>query len=82
MDETRTISQDTALCIANAIRISAYMGEYATVYRNNGAYAFRLSGDPRPLVSDHIVWSTDPQMRDRAIVFSRGQMAVMNDKAD
>ena len=72
MDETTpTISEDTALCIATAISISDYMGEYATVYRNDGAYAFQLSGDPRPLVADQIVWSTDPQMRDRAVVFSR-----------
>jgi hypothetical protein len=28
------------------------MNEYATVYRYQGKYAFQLSGDPRPLVSD------------------------------
>jgi hypothetical protein len=47
------------------------MDDYATVYRNDGKYAFRLSSDPRPLKADQIVWSTDPQMRDQAVVFSR-----------
>jgi hypothetical protein len=72
MDETTpTISEDTALCIAIAIRVSEFMDDYATVYRNDGKYAFRLSSDPRPLKADQIVWSTDPQMRDQAVVFSR-----------
>ena len=48
------------------------MKEYATVYRYDGKYGFRLAGDTRPLIADEIVWSTDPQMRDRAVVFSRG----------
>jgi len=48
------------------------MKEFATVYKHQGKYAFRLAGDIRPLIADEIVWSTDPQMRDRAVVFSRG----------
>ena len=71
MERVARISQDSALCIANAIRVSEFMDDYATVYRRDGAYAFQLSGDPRPLVADQIVWSTDPQMRDQAVVFSR-----------
>ena len=72
MEIERTISQDATLAIANAIVLARYMKEFATVYKHQGKYAFRLAGDIRPLIADEIVWSTDPQMRDRAVVFSRG----------
>ena len=72
MDTQATISQDSTLAMANAIAVARHMKEYATVYRYDGKYGFRLAGDTRPLIADEIIWSTDPQMRDRAVVFSRG----------
>ena len=66
------ISQDSTLAMANAMAAAWHMEEFATVYKYQGKYAFRLAGDTRPLIADEIVWSTDPQMRDRAVVFSRG----------
>ncbi len=72
METEATISQDSMLAMANAMAAARHMKEYATVYRYDGKYGFRLAGDARPLIADEIVWSTDPQMRDRAVVFSRG----------
>ena len=66
------ISHDSTLAMANAMAAARHMEEFATVYKYQGKYAFRLAGDTRPLIADEIVWSTDPQMRDRAVVFSRG----------
>ena len=57
------ISQDRQLCIANARKVAAYMDEYATVYRYQGKYAFQLYGDPRPLVSDEILWTNHPRLK-------------------
>ena len=72
------ISQDRGLCIANARKAAAYMDEYATVYRHQGKDAFQVSGDPRPLVADqstcidsYIVWTTDPRMKDQAVIDGR-----------
>ena len=72
MDTQATIGEDSTLAMANAIAVARHMGEYATVYEYQGKYAFRLAGDTRPLMADEIIWSTDPQMRDRAVVFRRG----------
>ncbi len=72
MEMERTLSEDSTLAMANAIAMARHMKEFATVYKHQGKYAFRLAGDTRPLIADEIVWSTDPQMRDRAVVFSRG----------
>tara|TARA_R100000808_G_scaffold20831_1_gene44987 strand:+ start:1934 stop:2155 length:222 start_codon:yes stop_codon:yes gene_type:complete len=72
METERTISEDSTLAMANAMAVARHMKEFATVYKYDGKYAFRLVGDTRPLVADEIVWSTDPQMSDRAVVFSRG----------
>ena len=72
MDTQATIGEDSTLAMENAIAVARHMGEYATVYEYQGKYAFRLAGDTRPLMADEIIWSTDPQMRDRAVVFSRG----------
>ncbi len=72
METEKTISEDSTLAMANAIAVAKYMKEIATVYKYQGKYAFRLGGDPRSLLADEIVWSTDPDMRDRAAVFSRG----------
>jgi hypothetical protein len=71
MEAIKTISEDDVLAMSNAMAMSRYMREYATVYESQGRYAFRLTGDPRPLIADQIIWSNDPQMRDRAVVFSR-----------
>ena len=57
------ISQNSHLCLANAIKTATYMNEYATVYRYQGKYAFQLSGDPRPLVSDEILWTNHPRLK-------------------
>ena len=51
------------LCLANAIKTATYMNEYATVYRYQGKYAFQLSGDPRPLVADEILWTDHPRLK-------------------
>ena len=72
------ISQDRGLCIAKAIKAVAYMNEYAKVYRHQGKYAFQLSGDTRPVVTDQskcidsfLVWTTDPKMKNQAVIESR-----------
>ena len=72
METDRTISEDSTLAMANAIAVAKHMKEFATVYEYRGKYAFRLAGDTRPLMADEIIWSTDPRMKDRAVVFSRG----------
>ena len=72
METEKTISEDSTLAMANAIAVAKYMKEIATVYKYQGKYGFRLGCDPRSLLADEIVWSTDPDMRDRAAVFSRG----------
>jgi hypothetical protein len=72
MEIERTLSEDSTLAMANAIAVARHMKEFATVYEYQGKYAFRLAGDNRPLMADEIIWSTDPQMRDKAVVFSRG----------
>ena len=72
MDTEATIGEDSTLAMANAIAVAKHMKEFAKVYEYKGKYAFRLAGDTRPLTADEIIWSTDPQMRDRAVVFSRG----------
>ena len=71
MEIIKTISEDDVLAMSNAMAMSRHMREYATVYQFQGRYAFRLTGAPRPLIADQIIWSNDPQMRDRAVVFSR-----------
>ena len=72
METEKTISEDSTLAMANAMAVARHMKDFATVYEYQGKYAFRLAGDTRPLMADEIIWSTDPQMRDRAVVFSRG----------
>ena len=49
--------------MANAIKTAAYMNECATVYRYQGKYAFQLSGIPRPLVADEILWTDHPRLK-------------------